>query len=613
MPVTNTEYFTHVGQPGNATTMAAPGHLIGGTSINVDSTSLMSTDTSIFIAIDTTTMINGEEKRVAGSYTVWQAIVTSATSIGSMVLRYGTDQNYSAGASTRVYILPTSSRENRLVDGLLEEHKQTGAHSDINADSVTSTNATLTNATITNLTVGSQTPSPDWTAIATAPDTVTYNGQRSYNLVFNGVDYTNILSPGQRLKTTRTVAAPTQCTSLNGTTQYWNKTSPNKLTFTDDFVVDAYVKLTSYGALSAIVSRYNGTSGFTFRANASGQIDLIGYNAAAVNNSYITSYQSIPLNKWVRVTAQLDMSTFTATTTTSYIMIDGINVPAFVTRGGTNPTALIQAGNLEIGSTNGGTAPFPGKIAQVAIYSAKVTQANIILTHSQGLTGTETSLASAYSFNGVATDLNTTTPNDLTAQNSAGYSADSPFGTQGSGLISSTLDYGIVQSAVFSTNTTVVVQVPEGCAIPTSGGVSAVSYSGLANPYGFKDPGNILGYVLVQAAQASITSVTDMLGATTTVYVPTGMPIEITASIPMTNATVDAYSLAQIKEGATQLQQVAVNSRSGGTAVILTLNTGPIWVSAGSHTYKLTVQGSGGTSATAPGVTNPAYISVKLA
>jgi hypothetical protein len=40
-------------------------------------------------------------------------------------------------------------------------------------------------------------------------------------------------------------------------------------------------------------------------------------------------------------------------------------------------------------------------------------------------------------------------------------------------------------SAVFSTNTTVVVQVPEGCTIPTSGGVSAVSYSGLKAPYGF--------------------------------------------------------------------------------------------------------------------------------
>ena len=31
----------------------------------------------------------------------------------------------------------------------------------------------------------------------------------------------------------------------------------------------------------------------------------------------------------------------------------------------------------------------------------------------------------------------------------------------------------------------VTVQVPEGCTIPTSGGVSAVAYSTMANPYGF--------------------------------------------------------------------------------------------------------------------------------
>ncbi len=37
----------------------------------------------------------------------------------------------------------------------------------------------------------------------------------------------------------------------------------------------------------------------------------------------------------------------------------------------------------------------------------------------------------------------------------------------------------------FSTNTTLVVQVPEGCTIPTSGGVTSVVYSGQRSPYGF--------------------------------------------------------------------------------------------------------------------------------
>ena len=105
---------------------------------------------------------------------------------------------------------------------------------------------------------------------------------------------------------------------------------------------------------------------------------------------------------------------------------------------------------------------------------------------SQGLSGSETSLISAYSFNNSINDLNTTNANNLTANGSAvATNADSPFGTQASGLISSTLDYAIIQSATFSTNTTVTVQVPEGCTIPTSGGVSAVSYSTQKAPYGF--------------------------------------------------------------------------------------------------------------------------------
>ena len=75
---------------------------------------------------------------------------------------------------------------------------------------------------------------------------------------------------------------------------------------------------------------------------------------------------------------------------------------------------------------------------------------------------------------------------NLTASGSAtATNADSPYGTQGSGLISSTLDYAIVQSATFSTNTTLTVQVPEGCTIPTSGGVSAVAYSAQRNPLWF--------------------------------------------------------------------------------------------------------------------------------
>lgn len=359
-----------------------------------------------------------------------------------------------SAAGDVIIIKPTTDWANNIADTLAVAHNDDG-------------------------TLKAVTQNPSWTTLTGATITsVTNNGNRSYTLG-TSADASGAISPGFRLRTTRTVAAPTQCTSLNGTTQYYSKTSPAGMTFTDDFVVSAWVKLTSY-ALSGIVSRWNGTSGWNFVLLSTGQVRLEGTNAGAANFSNITSYQSLPLNKWVHITAQLDMSTFTATTTTSYIMIDGVDVPSLVSRSGTNPTALVQAGNLEVGSYNGGTSPFPGKIAQVAIFNAKVTQATMRGYMSQGLAGTETSLISAYSFNNAITDLNTTNANNLTANGSAvATNADSPFGNSG---ISSTLDYGIVQTI---NSTTMVVQVAEGCTIPTSGGVSAVSYSGVAVPYGF--------------------------------------------------------------------------------------------------------------------------------
>lgn len=349
--------------------------------------------------------------------------------------------------------------------------------------------STITNGNIrdvrTNCIVnlGSSSVSSGWTDLGLNPNTVTALGNRSYSLVFNSTDLTSTVSNGMRLKTTRLAPAPTQCTSLNGTNQYYSKTSPAGMTFTDDFVVSAWVKLSSYQA-GTIASRYNGTSGWIFRVDAVGTVALVGLNAGAANFSQVTSYQAIPLNKWVHVSAQLDMSTFTATPTTSYVMFDGLDVPATVTRGGTNPTALIQAGDLQVGAQNGATVFLAGKIVQAAVYSAKVTQATILASIHQTLSGSETSLISAYSFNNTINDLSANA-NNLTANNAAvATNADSPFGGQANGTISATLDYVIVTKTAFSTNTTLTVQAPEGCTVPTSGGVSAVSYSTVKTPYG---------------------------------------------------------------------------------------------------------------------------------
>lgn len=329
--------------------------------------------------------------------------------------------------------------------------------------------------------------STDWTSLSILPTTIVYNGNRSYTLTYPGVDYTSVLNPGKRLSLTSTVALPTQSVSLNGTTQYLSRIAPSGMTFTDDFVSGAWVKLSNY-AQGMIESRYNGTSGWRLNVESTGQVTLAGLNGGAGNYSFVQSYQSIPLNKWVHIAAQLDMSSFTATTTTSYVMIDGVDVPATVGRSGTNPTALIQAGNLEIGSQNGGLNPFPGKIAQAFVSSAKITQANIRTLYSQGITAAliaTNNIISAYSFSNSLNDLNTTTANNLTANGAASATNNDSFtGQQANGNISSSLNFGIIQKVSFSTDTTVTLQVPEGNTIPTTGGISATAFSGVKAPFG---------------------------------------------------------------------------------------------------------------------------------
>jgi hypothetical protein len=443
---------------------------IGATSISTAALNGWATDTAVDFQIYQT---NTQGQIVAGTQSDWTGIVTG-TSITQIQLQAGNDDNYPIGSV--VVALPTAAWADDLVDGLA------GPTGSINQDG-----SLKTTAVQAALNIGT-TPA-DYNVLANAPDTIVYNGQRSYNITFNGVNYTDRVNPATRLRFVRTVAAPTQSTALNGTTQYWNNTSPNKMTFTDDFAVSAWVKVAAYptSGFSTLVSRYNGTSGWSLLIDTDGVVYLVGYNGGTANFSRVLSVQSIPLNSWVHVTAQLDMSAFSATPTTSYIMFDGVDIPATVNRGGTNPTALVQAGNIEVGSRNGGVDRFNGKVAQVAVFSAKVTQATMRGYISQGLTGSETNLASAWSFNGAATDLNTTTPNNLTAQNGAlATNADSPFGGQADGTISSTVDYAINQAQSYTGgNTTFTVQVPEGCTIPTTGGVTSVSYSSVKAPYGF--------------------------------------------------------------------------------------------------------------------------------
>lgn len=123
MAASANDYFQKVGRS-TATTLSAPGYTVADTAITVASTTNWPTTTGITFAIDE---VDASGNRVTGTYNVFRGTVSSATQINNLTYVGGdANRNYSAGATTRVYILVSSYRDNRLVDGLLVSHDQDG-------------------------------------------------------------------------------------------------------------------------------------------------------------------------------------------------------------------------------------------------------------------------------------------------------------------------------------------------------------------------------------------------------------------------------------------------------------------------------------------------------
>lgn len=303
-----------------------------------------------------------------------------------------------------------------------------------------------------------------------------YNqGNGSFEIGVASQDVTGIVSPGMKLRIERGTTAPTQCADFeSGSSHYATKAGPAGITYTDDFVVEAWANFESY-TQGSIISRFNGTSGWVLDTNSTGSIRLLGYNAGAGNVSYVQSYQSVPLAKWIHIAAQLDMSAFTATTTTSYIMINGISVPVAVIRAGTNPTALVQAGDLQVGSSNTANY-FDGKLADIRVWSAKRTQTEITDNMNQQLVGTETNLVAYFKLNGDFND-STANANNLTATN---------------GVVATTVDnpmkdtqYAVVTKVAYGApNSTITVFTGSEHIIPNMT-LNSPYYSTQSSPHGF--------------------------------------------------------------------------------------------------------------------------------
>lgn len=123
MAASSSDMFQKVGRS-TATTLSAPGYTIGNTTINVASTANWGDSTGVTFAIDE---VDSDGARIAGTYNVFRGVVSSATQVSDLEYVGGdANRDYSAGATTRVYVTVSSYRDNRLIDGILVHADQDG-------------------------------------------------------------------------------------------------------------------------------------------------------------------------------------------------------------------------------------------------------------------------------------------------------------------------------------------------------------------------------------------------------------------------------------------------------------------------------------------------------
>lgn len=426
---------------------------------------------------------------------------------------------YTFGPNTTI----SSSNVNDNFDTIYDEFNGNITEANLADDAVTENK--IADGSVTSAKLASGLVDNGWVALSgTASVSTGYNkGNREYDLTFN-TNLSSTLSPGMRLKLSRGTTPPTQCTDLEASSsQYWSKTSPTGITFTDDFTCEAWIKLESYGEGGIVSRRDSNIAGWSFELSASGQLILNSLRIAS-NNRNITTYQSLPLNRWVHVAATMDNS---ANSHTMYI--DGISVP-FATNTTGTITALVQPSvDLQVGNRDDDNDTFfDGEIADVRVWSAVRTATQIRDNMNQQLVGNETNLVAYFKLNGDGND-STSNANNLTAQNSAtATTVDNPM---------KSTEYAIVTKVAYSApNTTVTVFTGTDHNIPNMT-LENPFYSTQKAPYGFPVSRSEWIIEVISRTQRSTAS-TSFVSLTDKITVPTGKwELSLKAFVASNNAT----------------------------------------------------------------------------
>jgi hypothetical protein len=329
-------------------------------------------------------------------------------------------------------------------------------------------NATITGNLTVSGTITSNQITQGWNTIGT---TLTYsanNGNREF-VVTTGTDQTGVLSPGMKVKVSRSVTPPTQCMAFaSASNQYATKSSPSGITFTSAFTCEAWVYLNSYlSGDQYIVSRSDAiTSGWALVIKPSGQIK--GFYGGSSVFTEIDSYQSVPLKTWTHIA----FAVTNASTKSMAIYMNGTNIASNVASSAAS--TVTQANNLSMGAANAGVASsfFNGYLSEVRVWSVGQTQANIQANMAINLTGSETNLVALFKGGGNFNDL-TSNANTLTAGGGA-------IATQAANPYNAT-EYGIITAI---TSSTITMFTGKQCTIPNMT-LNTPQYSVSRTPFGF--------------------------------------------------------------------------------------------------------------------------------
>lgn len=129
-----------------------------------------------------------------------------------------------------------------------------------------------------------------------------------------------------------------------------------------------------------------------------------------------------------------------------------------------------------------------------------------------------------------------------------------------------------------------------------------------------KMPGGWIGYANITTGQSSITTLTDLTNLSVTVTVNTDRLIKISGCGSIVRSVADGITLGYIREGSTTLGRWGVfDATSANTNSPTQSGYVVVAASAGSHTYKLSLEQISGTGSSGiqAGATFPANILVE--